>query len=153
MSGLPQVPWFSAGWRVAGLRDPFPFFQNVHLLLPPGSLLVLEEGSMARDVREFVNVVAVEPQARLKPGTLWPRRMHWLMPTSDTLSRLVALSSNHASPEICDHLYAVRDGKLVLIWTDAFLDPLLISTEVPAESIAAFGRTVQRQPEQWQGWT
>jgi len=150
----PQVPWFSAGWRVAGLRDPLPFFQSVHLLLPPGSLLVLEEGSMAKDVREFVNGVVVEPQSRLKPGTLWPRsRMHWLMPTPETLSRLVALSLNHASPEICDHLYAVRDGRLVLIWTDAFLDPLLISAEVPPESVAAFGQAVQRQPEQWEGWT
>ena len=143
---------FSSGWLVAGLRDHSLFFKNVQLLLPPGSLLVLEEGSMAGDVREFVQGDTVEPQAQLVSGTLWPRsRMHWLTPTDRTLSGLAALSLNHASPGICDHLYAVRDGRLVLIWTDAFFDPLLISAEIPAESVSAFGRAVHIQPEPWQG--
>ena len=108
---------------------------------------------MATDVREFVKVGTVEPQARLVSGTLWPRsRMHWLMPEAEALTGLAALSLNHASPEICDHLYAVRDGRLVLIWTDAYFDPLLISSEISAESVAAFGQAVQLQPDQWEGW-
>ena len=107
---------------------------------------------MATDVREFVKAGAVEPQARLVSGTLWPRsRMHWLQPTEAMLAGLTSLSLNHASPEICDHLYAVRDGRLILIWTDAFFDPLLISAEIPAESVSAFGRAVQLQPEPWEG--
>jgi len=143
---------FPSGWLVAGLRDPSTFFQHVQTLLPPGALLVLDEGSMATEIREFVEAGAVEPQAELVSGTLWPRsRMHWLRPTTESLSRLAALSLNHASPEICDHLYAVHDGRLVLIWTDAFFDPLLISSEVSAGSVAAFGQAVQLQPEKWEG--
>ena len=146
------IPWFTSGWRVAGLREPAPFFQNVQLLLPPGALLVLDGAFMANDVKEFVQGRTVEPQAQLASGTLWPRsQMHWLMPTSETLSGLVTLSSNHASPEICEHLYAVLDGRLILIWTDAFSDPLMISAELPADSVAAFGRAVKLQPEQWEG--
>ena len=107
---------------------------------------------MATDVREFVKAGTVEPQARLVSGTMWPRsRMHWLKPTDETLAGLASLSLNHASLEICDHLYAVRDDRLVLIWTDAFFDPLLISAEIPAESVSAFGRAVQLEPEVWQG--
>jgi hypothetical protein len=143
---------FPSGWIVPGLKDPATFFQHVHLVLPPGALLVLEECWMADDVREFVKAATVEPQARLESGTLWPRsRMHWLNPTSETLSGLSALALNHASPEVCEHIYAVHEGRLVLIWTDAFFDPLLISSEIPAESVAAFGRAVQLQPEKWEG--
>lgn len=99
---------FSSGWAIEGLRDATLFFRHVHLLFPPGATLVLEESSMAKDIREVIAALAAAPQGRVAPGTLWPRsRMHWVDPTPSVLERLSDLSTRLAEPEICDHVYAV----------------------------------------------
>ena len=62
---LPSARDIKSSWEFRGLRDSTVFFRTAHLVLPPGSFLVLEEESMAKDVWEFVAANAAPAQARL----------------------------------------------------------------------------------------
>lgn len=144
------IPDITSGWKFTGLKDSTLFLRNVGAVLPPGSALVLEEDSMARDVRSFVEEHAVPAAGRLRPGTIWPRsRWHWVPMTSEVLEGLAALSEHHAEPEICDHLYAVSEGELRVTWYDAFDGPLLVSSVIPEAQVKEFAQAVGLEPTQW----
>jgi len=144
------IPDFTSGWEFTGLKDTSLFFLNVGTILSPGSVLVLEEGSMARDVRSFVEQRAVSPGGRLGPGTIWPRsRWHWVPVNPEVLDGLAALSKRHAEPEICDHLYTVSEGELTAMWHDAFDGPLLVSSVVSKTQVREFAQAVGVEPTQW----
>lgn len=144
------IPDITSGWEFKELKDTTLFFRNVGAILSQGSVLVLEEGSMARDVRSFVEQHAVSPVGRLRAGTIWPRgRWHWVPNTSEVLDRLAALSKQHAEPEICDHLYAVSEGELTVAWHDAFDGPLLVSSVVSETQVKEFAQGVGVEPTQW----
>ena len=148
---LPTAREIKSGWEFRGLRDSTLFFRTAHLVLPPDSFLVLEEESMAKDVREFVEANDAAALARLSPGTLWPRsRMHWIAAGPRTLAGLAGLSSHHAEPEICSHLYGVHVGRIILDWHDAFDGPLVVSSALSPEALADFGCAVGIQPKPWQ---
>lgn len=150
MKSSTTMQKFASGWEFSELHDTTLFFQSVALILLPNTILVLEENSMAQDVRAFVADKAVSPQGQIRPGTWWPlSRMHWLIATPEILEGLARLSTHCAEPEVCDHLYAVHDGRLTLAWYDAFSDPLLVSAEVPTDHIVAFGAAVRVPPVSW----
>jgi hypothetical protein len=151
MSTDTSVPEFTVGWEFVGLRDTTVFFRHVSAILGPDAALVLEESSMARDVRSFVEAHSAKPLGRIRPGTLWPRsRWHWLPTSSEVLDGLARLSERHAEPEMCDHLYAVSDGCLVVAWHDAFDGPLVVSSGISEERVRHFGRAVGITPSRWQ---
>jgi hypothetical protein len=151
MSTDTAIPEFTAGWDFVGLRDTTVFFRNIDTLLGPDAALVLEEGSMARDVRTFVEAHPARQLGRIRPGTLWPRsRWHWLPASGEVLDGLARLSERHAEPEMCDHLYAVSNGYLVVAWRDAFHGPLVVSSAISEDRVRTFGRAVGITPSQWQ---
>ena len=144
------IPDITSGWEFTGLKDTTLFLRNVGAILSPGAVLVLEEGSMARDVRSFVEQHAVPALGRLRPDTIWPRsRWHWVPITPEVLDGLAALSTHHAEPEICDHLYAVSEGELTVAWHDAFDGPLLVSNVVSETQVKEFAQAVGVEPTQW----
>lgn len=145
------IPTFTSGHEFVGIRDARLFFESARLLLSPGSIVILEEDSMSEDVESFVDAHGIAPRGRISTGTSWPRtRLHWLPATPEILNGLATLSERHAAPEICDHLYAVVDGRLAIVWYDVFDDPLRVSSAVPEAQVSEFAQAVGIEPAEFE---
>lgn len=138
---MPNRPTIDAGWEVEGIEIASCFFSAVAHLLPPPVHLYFEGNSIASDVWALLQSRAVSPQFQIPRGTIWPkpRTMH-VLATADFLRELAAQAELHAEPEICDHLHAYSESKLLLEWYDAFDLPLLVDGSIPEATVREFCR-------------
>src|ERR1019366_8897622 len=121
-------------WEVSGMQwKHLPgFFRALPSLLPEGSVLYLEGTSRsARDLITFLQSHAAIGISKVALGTIWPRpRCAHASITSESMLELACLSERLVVPEVCSHLHAYKDGRILLEWYDAFSDPVLIACDV-----------------------
>jgi hypothetical protein len=87
----------------------------------------------------FCETHAAGKTTKVALGTIWPKpKVFHLSIAPEVVQELAALTGQHATPEICDHLHAYKDGRVLLEWHDAFDQKLLISREVSEEKVAEF---------------
>ena len=94
-------------------------------------MLFIEGTSIAEDVKGFLRTR--EPQAKpsVQLETGWPQPATFHLPvTDDNLRNFARFLQIHALPEILDHLKAYRDNRLLLDWTDACSDPIILSMAI-----------------------
>ena len=132
-------------WKVSGVKTAVKFFRAVPLLVPDATHVFLE-GSPAADV-ELLLVDAADGAEYAAPvGTYWSwpqkNRRFSVRASSALFARLSEAASQHAEPEICDHIHFYRDESALVQWFDAFLDPLLVSKVVPRERVERFAAAV-----------
>jgi hypothetical protein len=132
-------------WKVSGIRTAENFFRAVSLLIPDATHMFLE-GSPDPDIQTVLTNAADETDYTAPVGTLWSwpqkNRRFSVRASPELFARLSEASSNHAEPEICDHVHFYRGEEALVQWFDAFSDPLLISKSVARERVERFASAV-----------
>ena len=132
-------------WKVSGVRTAQDFFRAVSLLVPDATHMFLE-GSPVPDIEAVLADAADDTGYTAPVGTIWSwpgkNRRFSVRASPELLLRLSEASSNHAEPEICDHLHLYRGEEALVQWFDAFSDPILISKSVTRERVERFASAV-----------
>jgi ketosteroid isomerase-like protein len=132
-------------WKVSGVKTAGDFFRAVSLLVPDATHMFLE-GSPDPDIETVLADAADDTDYSAPAGTIWswPRknRRFSVRASPELFVRLSEASSNHAEPEICDHVHLYRGGEALVQWFDAFSDPILISKSVAHERVERFASAV-----------
>jgi hypothetical protein len=130
-----------AGWEVAPIKDSVKFFHHLPLLLPPGSVLYFEGTSLAPDMREFFDSHPAGTTCKVHAGDRWPRpEVFHVAFSAETVRELAEVVKGYADVEICDHLLAYKDKKILLEWFDAWSNPLYLSRRISEAQVAEFCR-------------
>jgi hypothetical protein len=130
-------------WEILGLRKSDGFFASLPDLLEEGAVLCLEETSMDRGLRLFLEENAVTPGRTMDRGTVSPPpRQHHIPVRPELMAEVQDFADRIAEPEVCDHLHAYRGEDLLIEWFDAWNDPLLLSRAVPGKKVAVLCRRV-----------
>jgi len=129
------------GWEIEGISTARPFFSSIGILLPLPVYFCFEGTSIEPDVWALLQKNSASPHLQVPTGTLWPKpRVIHVLATAEFVSNLAAIADSHAEPEICDHLHAYKDSKLLLQWHDAFDLPILLDVSIPEEFVQNFCR-------------
>ena len=130
-------------WEVLGVRTSEGFFASLPDLLPEGSILCMEETSMDRGLRLFLEENAEAPGREIERGTSVPRaKQHHVQVRPDRMAEVQDYADRLAEPEICDHVHAYHGEDLLIEWYDAWSDPLLVSRSIPGKKMAVLCRRV-----------
>jgi hypothetical protein len=117
---------------VVPTEDSGAFFRHLPALLPVGSTLYFEATSLVPDIREFFERHPASQTCQVHAGACWPWRERFHVAFSPEIAReLSEVVKGFADTEICDHLLAYRDGKVLLEWFDAWFRPLYLSRQIP----------------------
>jgi hypothetical protein len=136
---MTDQPYLKGAWEVGGIRRAQAFFDALVDLLPLPSYFRFEGTSIAPDVRKLLEANAVVSAMQIPAGTLLPKPSVFHVLANEAFSRkLAGLASQYAEPEICDHFHAYQDGRVLLQWYDAFLDPLLVDQTIPEVAVQRF---------------
>jgi hypothetical protein len=132
-------------WKVSGVRTAEDFFRAVSLLVPDATHMFLE-GSPDPDIVALLADAADDAAYTAPVGTIWSwpgkNQRFSVRASPELFARLSKAASNHAEPEICDHVHFYRGQEALVQWFDAFLDPLLISKSVAREQVEQFASAV-----------
>src|SRR5262245_23628483 len=132
-------------WKVSGVRTAKDFFRAVSLLVPDATHMFLE-GSPDPDIETVLAAAADDVDYRAPVGTIWSwpqaNRRFSVRASPELFARLSEASTNHAEPEICDHVHFYRGQEVVVQWFDAFSVPLLVSKSVARERVERFALAV-----------
>jgi hypothetical protein len=132
-------------WKVSGVRTADVFFRAVSLLVPEATHMFLE-GSPDPDIEALLVEAADDCDYPAPVGTIWSwpqkNRRFSVRASPEFFARLSTASSNHAEPEICDHVHFYRGQEALVQWFDAFSEPILVSKSVARERVARFASAV-----------
>ena len=132
-------------WRISGIRTAADFFLAVSLLVPDATHMFLE-GSPDPDIEALLADAADDADYAAPVGTIWSwpgkNRRFTVRASPELFARLSSASSNHAEPEICDHVHFYRGQEALVQWFDAFSEPLLVSKSVTRERVERFASAV-----------
>ncbi len=132
-------------WKVSGVRTAEDFFRAVSLLVPDATHMFLE-GSPDPDIAALLVNAADDTDYTAPTGTIWSwpqkTRRFSVRASPELFERLSETASNHAEPEICDHVHFYRDQEVLVQWFDAFSEPLLISKAIARERVEQFASAV-----------
>ncbi len=130
-------------WEVSGFSFP-SFLKCLSKLFSDDAVLYLEGTSVARDVREFLEVKKIEHPSKVVKGTIWPRpQIFHIRLTPENVSGLAALAEKHATLEICDHLHVYRDNTVLLEGYDILDCCVSLSGELSESQVKAFCAELQ----------
>jgi hypothetical protein len=136
--------WQLGFWEVLGLRTSTAFFSSLPDLLPVGATLCLEEGSMDRGLRLFLEEHAVPPGREIERGTTWPKsKLHHAPVLPELMAEVQDFADRLAEPEVCEHLFAYLGDDLLMEWYDAWTDPLKVSRSIPGANLAVLCRRLE----------
>jgi len=132
-------------WKVSGIRTAEDFFRAVSLLVPDATHMYLE-GSPDPDIEAVLADAADDTDYTAPVGTIWSwpgrNRRFSVRASPELFARLSEASTNHAEPEICDHVHFYRGEDALVQWFDAFSVPLLVSKSVPRDRVERFATAV-----------
>lgn len=136
---MTHQPLVRSGREVSGIRDSDKFFRSLVDLLPTPAYLVFEGTSIAHDVCQLLQPAAIAPRRHIPVGTIFPRPVAYHIPVSPSfLVAMADLAAKHAEPEICDHLHAYDDSRVLLQWYDAFDSSMVVDDSIAEESLLEF---------------
>ena len=139
----------AVGWEVSGIKSKSlpEFLRPLPTVLPEHSILYLEGTSRsAREVIAFLESHAASETSKVALGTIWPRPKFFHVPvTPEIMGELATLSARRVTPEVCIHVHAYIDGRVLLEWYDAFFQELWISRDITEDRVAVFSKRVGAQ--------
>jgi len=128
-------------WKVSGVRTAVDFFRAVPVLVPDATHMFLE-GSPDPDIEALLADAAADVDYAAPVGTTWSwpqeNRRFSVRASPEFLMRLSEAASDHAEPEICDHVHFYRGQEALVQWFDSFSDPLLVSKAVARDRVERF---------------
>jgi hypothetical protein len=126
-------------WEINGLKDLPSFLRELSYLIPLDSVLYLEGGDTPKELRIYLKERIAKEICKVEMGTIWPRPQCFHMQiTYENLEGLAKLAENYATPEVAIHFHVYKNRKMLLMWYDAFFDPLYISREISEDKIRNF---------------
>jgi hypothetical protein len=141
---------FRCSWQIFGIKRAADFFSALTGFLPLPLYLCFEGTSISSDVAELLASNAVPPTLQIPPGTIWPKPIVFhVLATEQFVRELAALAARHAEPEICDHFHVYKDGRILMLWHDAFDLPLLIDESIAEASLQSFCDKLGVQCVRW----
>lgn len=122
----------------SGVLDPididFPkLFRALSDWLPDSAVVCLADGSPTRTIREFMSRNAIPEQLRVTSGA-WPNPKVFHIPRA-ALQDLAEVAEHCAAPELANHVFAYREGVVLLAWCDAPFEPILLPGGTPEDHI------------------
>jgi hypothetical protein len=136
---MTDGPLVKNGWVVGGIRQASEFFDALVELLPWPTCLCFEGTSIASDIRALLVANAVAPTMNIATGTIRPKPSVFHVLANEILLRRIAmLARHHAESEICDHFHVYQNDHGLLMWYDAFDDPLIIDESISEAAVEAF---------------
>ncbi len=127
-------------WEVTP-PESFPgFLRALPQLVPSGAVLYIESGvAPPHDMRTFLEAHPSEEDFKIRGGTLLPTPKYYHMQiTSENIAGLAVLAERLETPVGSIHLHVHRDGEMLLMSYDAFLDPILVSDKIPEDRVKVF---------------
>ena len=129
----------STYWQISGVKDFPAFLRAVSDLVIPDSVLYLEGGTPPKKLRVYLEKRAATNNCKVEMGTIWPRPECFHMQiTRANLEGLAELVEGYPTPQIAVHLHIYKNGKMLLQWYDAFLDPFWMPREIEETVIKEF---------------
>ena len=138
-------------WVLSGVTQPETFFRNLHLLVPPDTVLYFEGCSIAPDVSRFYELNRARNAVAVVRDTIFPVPACFHVSFSpEVVARVCELVAAKPLNELFDHLKAYRGESLLFAFHDAFSTDLLISEHITESAIPEFstvlGATFRREP-------
>ncbi len=128
-------------WELSGETDFPSLLTALPDLLPQQCVLYFEGGSPSGELLEFLRAHAVPERTHVAYGTIWPKPTVFHLPaTTETMGRLAELTRFCAYPELAIHFHVYQSQSVLLEWHDVFTQPLLLSGELPEQSIRTFAQ-------------
>jgi hypothetical protein len=130
-------------WEVCGKTDFPSLLMALPELLPEECVLYFEGGWPSGELLKFLQEHSVPERAHVAYGTIWPKPSVFHLPaTLKTISRLAELMCSYAYPELAIHFHAYHDQCVLLEWHDAFTQPMLLSGELPEQTVRRFAEAL-----------
>ena len=118
------------------VRDLDALLRAVEEAMPHDATLYIEGRPIAAEIEALLETRHADAHEEVARHTLWPRPKTFHVPLAGTtVSELRALASNHADPEVCDHVVVYRDGAVLLSAHDAGFGYVYVNRELPTEVI------------------
>ncbi len=128
-------------WRVSGVRNAEKFFRAIPRLAPEVTHMFLE-GAPTPDIVALISAHAERNQYRAPVGTIWSwpgsNQRYTIRASPVLFARLAEAAAHHAEPEICSHLHLYRELEPLVLWFDAFDDPLVVSKAISRDRVDQF---------------
>ncbi len=126
-------------WEITKLTNLPSFLRELNILIPIDSVLYLEGGDTPKELQIYLRERIAKEICKVEMGTIWPRPQCFHMQiTYENLEGLAKLVEGYATPQVAIHLHVYKNGKMFLMWYDAFFDPLYISKEISEDKIKTF---------------
>jgi hypothetical protein len=125
-------------WEISPPKN-FPSFLRALLELVPEESILYIEGNAPEETENYLKERKTEDTFKIAMGTIWPRPEYFHMKiTKENIEGLAKIEESHETPIGSIHLHVYKNNKVILSGYDAFLDPFLISKEIPEDKIRSF---------------
>jgi len=146
-------------WVIEDLKQPAAFFEHLHTLLPPDSILYVEGTSIVAEVAAFYSAHRARKAVDVVRDIIAPvPEIYHFSFSPNVCSGLRQFAENRPVAEMFDHIKAYRAETLLFTFHDAFDGYLRISDHIPADTVTRFCQllgvssrreeTKRRDPEQ-----
>jgi len=134
-----MIDYDKSHWEVSCTKDFPSFLRALSGILPSDSVLYIEVGSPADEIKKFFESCCLVGKPIIPMGTTWPKPEFFHLPVnSENLFGLADIAEKYPEFEIAYHVHVHKNNALVLQWYDAFLDPIHISKDIPEDRIKEF---------------
>lgn len=124
--------------------DSSKFFKALANYFQDATTLFIEGDSIANEVMNLYKENIEKGDYLPRSGTTFPRSIKIRCKYSvEFMNELACIADKHAEPELCDHLHLYKNNKPLIEWMDAFLDSILVSQEIPKETIDRFSAAIK----------
>lgn len=126
-----------AHWQIKTTKDLSSFLRAVPLIAPPSGIIYFESGSPDEEIESFFRAYGIDGGV-IPMGSYDPNPFYHLPISTDKLEELAQIAERHCEVEIAAHIHIYCSNKLILQWYDAFWDPIVVSKEIPEETVKRF---------------
>lgn len=114
------------------------FFLEVQNIVPPYSVMYLEDGTYWKKFRLFLEDKCLKDKPRI-PGSLRPNPKYYHLPIRyDNMKRLAEITEGYASIESGANIHVYKDDNIIIQWYYTLFDPMIVSIDIPENVIANF---------------
>jgi hypothetical protein len=131
-------------YQAVRIKDYSSFFSNLNLLQDSESPYYLLFEDSSKNFQETFRKYQVKSIPNLRFGTFFPKSSKFMIKLDSEVQRLlVSFSRQSAGPEICSHLFYLKEKEVIADWYDFPFDPLVIYYDkVGKKKIDQFVRSV-----------
>lgn len=124
-------------WQIDATKDLPSFLRAVPIIAPPTGIIYFESGSTDEEIESFFMANGIDGGV-IPMGSYDPTPFYHLPISTDKLEELAKIAERHCEVEIAAHIHIYCSNQLILQWYDAFWDPIVVTKEIPEETVKRF---------------